>query len=181
MNLVDRARNLLFSPKTEWPRIAAEPMTAQSIYTNWVLVLAAIGPIAAVIGIGVTLGFGLSLRLAIASYLISLVMVAIVALIIDLVAPYFGGTKDFVAALKLAAFSYTAAFVAGVLSLLGAFGGILVFIASLYSWYLLYVGAPVLRKATEDKAIVFTLAVALAAIAIGIVLSRVTMVGTPLR
>jgi hypothetical protein len=179
VNLVERAKNILLSPKTEWPRIAAEPMTAQSIYTGWVMILAAIGPLATVIGIGVTLGFGFSLRLAIASYLVTLVMVAIVALIVDVLAPYFGGVKDFVAALKLAAFSYTAAFVAGVFHLLGGLGGVLFFIAALYSWYLLYLGAPVLRKASGDKAVVFTLAVALAAFAIGIVFARVTMPGMP--
>jgi hypothetical protein len=44
MNLVERAKAMLLSPKSEWPRIAAEPMTAQQIHTSWVLILAAIAP-----------------------------------------------------------------------------------------------------------------------------------------
>jgi hypothetical protein len=180
MNVVDRVKAMLLSPRTEWPRVAAEPMTAQDIYTKWVLILAAIGPIATIIGTGVTYGFGLSLRLGIVSYLVTLVMVAIVALVIDVIAPYFGGSKDFVAALKLAAFSYTAAFVAGVLHLLGGIGGILFFVAALYSWYLLYLGAPVLGKTTQDKAVPFTIAVAVVAILVGIVLSRLLVIGMPM-
>jgi hypothetical protein len=180
MNLVDRVKGILLSPKTEWPKIAAEPMTAQQIYTNWVLILAAIGPIATLIGIGISFGFGFSLRLAITTYLITLVMVAVVALVIDLIAPYFGGTKDFVASLKLAAFSYTAAFVGGIFHLLGGLGGILFFIVALYSWYLLYLGAPVLRKASEDKAVVFTIAVAIVGLLIGYLLGRTMMMGMPM-
>jgi hypothetical protein len=165
MNLVERVKNILLSPKTEWPKIAAEPMNAQQIYTSWVLILAAIGPLAIAIGWG-TLGFGNSLRYAIANYLILLVVTAILALIVDALAPRFGGTKDFVAALKLTAFSYTPAFVAGIFHLLGTFGGILVFVATIYAWYIFYLGAPVLRKCTQDKAVVFTIVV----VAIGFVL-----------
>ena len=179
MNIVERVKNMLVSPKTEWPKIAAEPMTAQQIYTNWVLILAAIGPIATIVGIGITFGFAFSIRLAIASYVVMLLMVAIVALIVDLLAPHFGGSKDFVSALKLAAFAYTPAFVGGVFHLLGGLGGVLFIIVALYSWYLLYLGAPVLRKATSDKAVVFTIAVAIIGLLASLLLSRLTLICTP--
>lgn len=159
MNLIERVKAILVSPKTEWPKIAAEPMSAQQIYTDWVLILAAIGPLAIAIGWGMALGFGNGIRYAIASYVILLVMTALIALVVDLFAPRFGGTKDFVAALKLSAFSYTAAFVAGVFHLLGEVGSFLVLIGLIYAWYTFYLGAPVLRKCTEDKAVVFTIVV----------------------
>lgn len=167
MNLVERLKAILLSPKTEWPKIAAEPMTAQQIYMSWVMILAAIGPIAIAIGWGVTLGFGASLRFAIANYLILLLMTPVIALIVDALAPRFGGTKDFVAALKLSAFSYTAAYVAGVFHLLGQFGGILVFVAMIYAWYTFYLGAPVLRKCAQDKAVVFTIIIVVIGFALG--------------
>ncbi len=72
MNLVERAKGILLSPKTEWPKIATEPMTAQQIYTDWVLILAAIGPIATLIGTGISFGLEDSLRLAFATYLMPL-------------------------------------------------------------------------------------------------------------
>lgn len=177
MNLVERVKGILLTPKTEWAKIAAEPMTAQQIYTSWVLILAAIGPLAIAIGWGLTAGFGTSLRFAIANYLIMLMMTAIIALIIDALAPRFGGTKDFVAALKLSAFSYTAAYLAGVFHLLGHFGGILVLIASIYAWYTFYLGAPVLRKCTQDKAVLFTVITLVIGLVLGVLFGLLTSRG----
>lgn len=168
MNLIDRAKAILLSPKTEWPKIAAEPMTAQQIYTSWVMILAAIPPIAIAIGWGIATGFATSIRFAIANYVILLAMTALIALVIDFLAPRFGGTKDFVAALKLSAFSYTAAFVAGIFHLLGQIGGLLVLIGAVYGWYTFYLGAPVLRKCSQDKAVVFTIVVVVIGFVLGL-------------
>lgn len=167
MNLVERLKGILLAPKAEWPKIAAEPMTVQGIYTGWVMILAAIGPLAMIVGFR-NLGF------AIAQYVVMLVMTAIVALIVDFLAPYFGGQKDFVAALKLSAFSYTAAFVAGILNVLGAAGGLLILAASLYAWYTFYLGAPVLRKCAPEKALVFTIVVVICGMVLGMLIG-VTM------
>jgi hypothetical protein len=46
MNLVDRIKNILLSPRTEWPKIAGETATVQSLYVGYILVLAAIAPAA---------------------------------------------------------------------------------------------------------------------------------------
>ena len=46
MALVDRLKGILLEPKNEWPKIAAETATPQSIYANWVCIFAAIGPLA---------------------------------------------------------------------------------------------------------------------------------------
>ena len=64
--------------------------------------------------------------------------------------------------------------------LLGGLGGVLFFIVALYSWYLLYLGAPVLRKASEDKAVVFTIAVAIVGLLIWYLLGRATLLGMPM-
>ena len=163
MNLVERLKGILLAPKAEWPKIATEPMTVQGIYTGWVMILAAIGPLAMIVGFR-------SLSFAIAQYVVMLVMTAIVALIVDFLAPYFGGQKDFVAALKLSAFSYTAAFVAGILNVLGAAGGLLILAASLYAWYTFYLGAPVLRKCAPEKALVFTIVVVICGMVLGMLI-----------
>ena len=44
MTIVDRVKNILIAPKTEWPVIAGETATVQSLYTGYILILAAIGP-----------------------------------------------------------------------------------------------------------------------------------------
>ena len=170
MNLIERLKGILLAPKAEWPKIAAEPMTAQGIYTGWVMILAAIGPLAMLVGFG-SVGF------AIVQYVIMLAMTAIIALIVDFLAPHFGGQKDFVAALKLSAFSYAAAFVAGILHVLGSSGGILILAASLYAWYTFYLGAPVLKKCAPEKALVFTIVVVVCGMVLGVLIGIVASRG----
>ena len=92
MALVDRVRNVLLTPKTEWPVIAGESPTAQSLYVGYILILAAIGPIAMALRGGIV-GFGIGI--AVASYAITLVMTYLGALIVDALAPTFGGEKNF--------------------------------------------------------------------------------------
>lgn len=166
MNLVERLKGILLSPKTEWPKIAAEEMTVQQIYTGWVMILGAIGPLAVLLATR-------SLGLAIGQYLMMLVVTALVALVVDLLAPSFEGRKDFASSLKLAAFSYTAAFVGGIFALLGAVGGFLSLAAAVYAWYTFYLGAPVLGKCAPGKALVFTIVVVLAGMAIGFLFALV--------
>src|SRR5258708_2624160 len=43
--VLQRARALLVSPRTEWPVLAAEPATVADLYRNYILVMAAIPPI----------------------------------------------------------------------------------------------------------------------------------------
>lgn len=176
MNLIERVKGIVVSPKTEWPKIAAEPMSAQDVYTRYVMILAAIGPVAMIIGYA-GLGVSFSIRFAIAHYVILLVVTALLALIIDALAPRFGGTKDFVESLKLAAFSYTAAYLAGAFHLLGHFGGPLVLVAMVYSWYTFYLGAPVMRKCSADKAIAFTAVVVISGFLLGMLFGAFASMG----
>ena len=191
MNLVERAKRILLTPKPEWQVIDAEPATVGELYTQYIIPLAAIGPIARVIGfalIGVHIPFsgvtyrtpiGRALVGALVSYVLALVGVYVLAMIIDMLAPSFGGTTNRMQALKVAAYSSTAAWLAAIfaivpgLSILGILG--------LYSLYLLYVGLPILMKSPADKAGAYTVVVVLVAIVlfmlIGVVGSRVMMGG----
>jgi Yip1 domain len=163
MALMDRLKGILLEPKNEWPKIAAEPATTQSIYTGWVMIFAAIGPLALL----VAGGGGAGIKFAIGTYIMALIITFILALIVDALAGTFGGTKDFVAALKLAAYSYTAAWIAGIFNVLGIIGAMLALLAAIYSWYTFYLGAPVLKKCAPDKAVQFTIVVVLCGIALG--------------
>ncbi len=169
MNLVDRVKNILISPQTEWPVIAAEPATTQSIYTGYVMILAAIGPLAILLR-GLAGGFLGAVAVAIASYIIALAITFVLALIVDALAPSFGGTKDFVASLKLTAYSYTAAWIAGIFQLLPFIGGIIGLLAAIYAFYTFYLGAPVLKKCAPDKAVGFTIVVVICGLVLGFLL-----------
>ena len=48
--LVERIQGILLKPAETWDIIAAEPATVQSIFTGYVMPLAAIGPICGAIG-----------------------------------------------------------------------------------------------------------------------------------
>jgi len=158
MNVVDRVKNILINPKQEWPKIAAEPATVQSLYVGYIMILAAIGPLAIIIR-GLSFGSALGLPYAIGMYLLSLVAVSIVALIVDLLAPTFGGQRDYVASLKLVAYAYTAVWIAGIFRLIPAVGGIIGLLAGIYSLYTFYLGAAPVKKCPAEKAVGYTIIV----------------------
>ena len=182
-SLTERAKNIILRPKTEWPIIDAEPATIGGLYRNYVAILAAIPAVAMAVGMllfGISLIFvtvrpsaGYVISNAILGYILSLVGVYVLALIIEALAPTFGGQKNRTQAFKLAAYSYTPAWVAGILYLLPSLG-ILVLIAGIYSFYLLYLGLPILMKSAADKTIVYLLAIVAAAIVLGIIVGAIT-------
>src|SRR4051794_4573040 len=158
MNLVDRVKSILLDPKNAWPRIAAEPATVQSIYTGWVMILAAIGPIiillrSLVLSTGMMFGPSLALRAAVAGYVNSLVGVALLALIVDVLAPSFGGSKDYLRSLKLVAYSFTPLWVAQIALIVPFLGLLVVLVALIYGFYLFFIGAPLLARSSEAKAV----------------------------
>jgi hypothetical protein len=158
MALLDRLQGILLRPRAEWPKIAAEPETVQGLYTGWIAILAAIGPVAILAG----MGFGL--RVALLSYVNSLVAVAVIALIVDVLAPNFGGRRDYVAALKLVAYSAAAGWVAQVAWVLPMLGMLAALAGAIYGFYLFLLGAPVLDKCAPERAVAFTIVVLLCAI-----------------
>ena len=174
MNLIERVRNILLKPREEWPKIAAETATVQSLYVGYIVILAAIGPIVVILR-SVALGFGIGLPLAIAMYLLTLVAVSIVALIVDTLAPTFGGERNFVGSLKLVAYSYTAVWVAGIFRLIPIAGGIIGLIAAVYSIYTFYLGASPVKKCPATKAVAYTVVVLICNILLFWVLALVLM------
>ena len=178
-NLVDRAKNILLTPKAEWEVIKAEPTDTAALYKNYILILAAIPPICQIIGlslVGVSLPFAGTFRLplgsalasGVAGYLLSLAAVYVIALITEALAPTFGGTKDRIRALKVVAYAMTPAWIAGVFALIPALA-IIGFLVSLYGLYLVYLGLPKLMESPPEKALGYTAAVVLGAIVVMLV------------
>jgi len=181
--LTERVKNILVQPRQEWEVIARERSSVGEIYQSYVILLAAIGPVASIIGLSVigfgipTMGryrvpFGSALTQAIVTYVLGLAAVYVLALIIDALAPTFSGQKNQIQALKLAAYSSTAAWLAGVFSLIPALGFLA--ILGLYSLYLLYVGVPVLMRVPQPRVMGYTVAVIIAALVIFIVVGAVS-------
>ena len=186
--ILSRAKDILLKPKETWPAIEAEQATASSLYKDYLIYLAAIPAVCgfigmSIIGIG---GFGFSIRIPILSglitmivqYVMSLVMVYVFSLVINALAPTFGGQKNPLSALKLAVYASTASMIGGLFSLLPTLG-LLGVLCGLYGIYLIYIGLPVLMKNPPERSVVYTIVILLVSIVIGMVMAAITALVTP--
>jgi hypothetical protein len=167
-NLIGRAKSILVTPRTEWPVIAAEPDTIRGIYTGYIMVLAAIPAVKLLL----TLRYlGVSvLPLAVTTYVLSLVGTFLVALLVDALAPTFGGQKDRVQSLKVVAYAYTAAWVAAVIGIVPGLGLLSALAGLVYGLYLLYLGLPFTMKCPAEKSAGYTAVTVIVAIVVSIAL-----------
>ncbi len=177
-------KGILLSPTAEWPLIAAEASSSRAIYLHYVAPLAAIGALAGFIGQSV-IGFGVPLLgtyrtpivaglvFALLMYAFTFVVVFAVAVLVDALAPTFGGQKDPLRSLQVTAYSFTPAWIAGALQLIPALG-IVGILAGLYGIYLLYLGLPVLMRCSKDKAIGYSIVVVLCAIVLSVVIGSIS-------
>lgn len=177
-------QNLLINPREEWPKIAEEQTTVAELYRNYLVYLAAIPAAAGFVKgslIGTSLpvigtfrvGFGAGLATMVASYVLSLAIVYLLALLVDWLAPRFGGQPDQLRALKTVAYAFSAAMLAGVGQLLPWIGWLLTLGGGLYSIYLLYLGLPVTMRCPPEKAGAYTAVSAVGGIVLGWILALV--------
>ncbi len=159
MSLVDRAKNIIVSPKTEWEVIANETPDTAGIFTGYVLPLAILAAIASFIGwgfvgMGPLSGITWGIAYAVITLLTSLVSVGVTAFVVNALAASFGSEKDLGRAMQLVAYGYTPAWIGG---LLGVFPAI-AWIGSLfglYGIYLMYLGFPHTMKTPQDKVVIY--------------------------
>lgn len=180
--LVERAKSILLKPADTWNVIAEEPATVRDLYSGYAVILAAIPPLARLIGgqlfgysfLGVTYRPPLvgALIGAIFAYVLSLGAIFVLALIIDALAPSFDGQKNRVQAMKAVVYSYTAAWVAGIFALIPILGA-LALLGSLYSLYLLYLGLPKVMNAPQTKALGYTAVSVVVAIVLSVVVAAI--------
>jgi len=161
-NLVARASAILMRPHETWDLIDAETSQIPDPYKTYVAPLAAIPAVCGAIGLlglgGIHI-FGVHLRPSftgvisemVVSYVLTLVGVYILALVIDELAPQFGAARGRTQAFKLAAYSGTAWWVAGIFRLLPGIGGVFMLLGGLYTLYLMYLGLPKLMKVDDDR------------------------------
>ncbi len=176
--LLSRVKNILFSPKSEWLAIKEEQTTVKDIILSYVAILAVIPAVASIIGMAVV-GFSfmhmvtrypvfISLLLGVFSYIFSIVAVMVSAAIINVLAPAFKSTKDYIKALKVVSYAYTPVWVAGVLNVVPALYWLML-IMSLYSIYLLYLGLRPIMGTSQNNALGYTVVSIIVIIAVEIV------------
>jgi hypothetical protein len=171
-SLVVHAREILVHPLQEWEVIDHEEASVGGLYRSYIAPLAAIGPIATLVGMslfGISIPFfgtyrapcGSALASVVVRYALALGGVFLLALVIVALAPTFSGQKSRIQALKVAAYASTAAWLAGVFALVPPLR--ILGLLGLYSLYLLYLGLPVLMKTPKDKALGYTAVVMICA------------------
>jgi hypothetical protein len=187
IDVVERAKALILKPREEWELIDREEYTVKDLYTNYVMILAAIPAVAGFIGFSIV-GLGgilTTYRIPIPSglahmvlgYFSSLVAVYLIALVIDGFAPTFKGQKNFMQAMKLSVFSATPMWLAGLFSLLPAFT--ILALLGLYGLYILYLGLPLLMNVDEKDAVPYFVVVVVIAIALNVIFRGVIALAIP--
>ncbi len=160
--IIERVRAILTTPKTEWPIAAAEPATVGGLYAGYIAIIAALPVIgrfikstligSSFLGVTVRAPIGSGITGMVLQYVLSLVLVYVMALIIHALAPTFGGQKDMVQSLKTVAYAWTASWIAGMAVIVPWLGMLVVIAGGIYSIYLLYLGLPHTMKCPPDKA-----------------------------
>lgn len=179
MRLVDRARNIIVTPKAEWPVIEAEATPIGRVIVGYVLPLAALAALAGFISAcfigfaGIRLSIGYGLAMALYQVIMAVVFVFVLGFIIDALAPTFSGQKNTLNAQKLAAYAYTPAWIAGVFAIIPWVGWLIGLIGAIYGLYLLYLGLPRLMKNPPEKSAGYTALVVVSAIVVAIIIGAI--------
>jgi hypothetical protein len=158
MNLIERVKNILITPKTEWDVINGETATTQSLLMGYVLPLAvvsAIGPLLSGLLFAGVLGLKYFIISAVISFIASIVAFYVSVIIIDMLAPSFGSEKNMGKSAQLVAYSGTPSYVGGLLSFIPVIGWIVSIAAWVYGIYLMYLGIGPIKKTPEDKKVVY--------------------------
>lgn len=160
-NFFTRLIGILTSPAAEWRKIDGESTTLVTLLITYAVILAAILPIALILGTliqGETSGFGTLILIALVYYAFEIGVTVALAFIIDALAPTFGGTKNLTQAAKLAVYASTPLYLLGILgifiiSFLGYGGLAYVWVLAGVAWggFLLFLGLPILMKVPADK------------------------------
>jgi hypothetical protein len=190
MNPALRATAMLVDPLAEWARIEKESGDPAYLLSRYVALLALIPAVSGFIGtnvIGAIVpgtglvraslfdgGFG-----AIFGYVMAFAIVLALAAIIDLLAPWFGGQRDFDSAFKLAVYSYTPVWLAGIFLVLP--GLRFLTLLGFYGAYVLLLGLPRLMKSPEQRSYLYALIVVVCACALTLIAAaaRHAVFGTP--
>ncbi len=175
MNIIERIKNILLSPKTEWDVINQEEETLNNIAVKYVLIIALIPSIATAIGysnftieiMGQKISTNVSpISLFLKNYITSIISFYICTYVVDALASNFNSEKNINKSAQLVAYSFTASWIAGIFSLIPILS--FLSIVGLYSIYLFYIGLPKLKKTPEDKILPYMLVSALVIIGINL-------------
>jgi hypothetical protein len=182
MNLINRAKNMITTPKTEWLVVASETPDNNKIIMGYVVPLAIAGAVAAFIGYGL-IGFNVlgyryagvewGLYQAIMKLIQVIASVFITAFVVDALAPSFKSEKNMGRSIQLVAYGSTPSLVAGLFAILPMLAWIVMLAGGIYSLYLFYIGLTPIKKTPEENRAGYLIVCILVLIVVYIVLGLI--------
>ncbi len=181
-----RIRGLLLTPRAEWALIAQESTPPARLYLTFVLPLAILAALVALIHVsvlGTTEPLSGTIRAPLRGGLITaslvlgfgLIGMLLAAWIIDALASFFGGVRNRHCAAATAVYSSTPIWLATVFVLLPGFWLPLYVLAVAWHTYLLYLGLGMLMRASRDRVLGYATTVVLCAVLLEIVFTMVSV------
>lgn len=165
--LIGRVKGIMLEPRATFKEVDGEFTKSGELWGKYIMPLAAIGPIAGTIGIilfGQRIAFtsltnevpiSTAVIRGVGGYVLALLSVFVLSRVISLLAPGFGGQRNDVQGLKVAAYASTSAWLGGIFALIPALG-LVGLLFALYSLVLLYIGLPIIMKVSQDRAMGYT-------------------------
>ncbi|HRI78023.1 MAG TPA: Yip1 family protein [Cyclobacteriaceae bacterium] len=158
MNLIERAKNMIVTPKTEWDVVAGESDTLSSVLTSYVIWLAAIPAAASLVGsflLTQATGISLGIKTAVIAYVAAIAGYVITTYVVDLLAGNFKSEKDLNKSAQLVAYASTASWIAGIFNALPIIGMLGSLAGGIYAIYLMYLGLGPIKKTPEDQKVLY--------------------------
>ena len=185
---------MLARPTRTLEAVALERVEPRRLMLGYVAPLAAIPAVCGVVGVllfginianvGVQMNLGGLILASITGYVLTFVVVYLLALFIDMVAPAFGGVRERRQALKLSAHAGTASWVGGLAAIYPSLAIPVGILAALYSLYALLLGLPILMQVPEHRALSAFFTVLLALVILmggrGVISAKAAELGGPL-
>ena len=157
MDIIQRVKKMMLTPKPEWQIIHGERSSIQEIYLQYLMLLAALPAVGQLLSIWRHGSFNNALRMAITSFLVSLIGAYVCALVVDYLAPNFSSTRSKNQAFKLVAYGATPSLMVGVLAFLPNIGALAALAGAVYTIYLFYLGLPVLMETPQENVVPYML------------------------
>lgn len=170
--LVERVVGVLTNPKDEWTKIVAEGGSIADLFTKYAVLLALIPLVGKLIGLTILFMhfpgaaplriINLLLPHLLVMYAVQLGGLFIMAVVLKQLAPNFGAHADLHQATKVAVYSSTPMWLAGVLYILNGFlslphvEDLIALVAAVYSVYLLWMGIGAVLQPKPDQQAAYT-------------------------
>ncbi len=189
-----RGLGLLFRPAATWALIAQAPVEPRHLILRYAVPLAAMQAACEVVGV-LVFGFNIAnigvhmsvvglILGAVANLVLTIAAVVALAVVVDRLAPVFGGARDRRAAMNLVTYAATASWVGGLSGLYPSLAIPVGILAGLYSLYALYLGLPTLMRVPEDRRLTAYATILVVVLGLGLARGAITAkaaeVGGPL-